>query len=160
MYKCKVEIEKNCIYCKNKFLDRSPEKLRLYCSVNCKSYDWKMNNPEKVKETNKKFIGYHREYNAKWFFENKTRLREKVLKKKFNLTLEEYNEMFNKQNGCCAICGKHQSILNRGLSVDHCHKTCLIRGLLCQKCNYGLGMFEDSVGSLSKAIDYLQTVTV
>lgn len=81
------------------------------------------------------------------------------LKRKFGLTLEEWNEMFNAQGGCCAICGKHQSRQQRRMAVDHNHETGQIRALLCQNCNHGLGHFYENVASLSNAISYLQKHT-
>jgi len=81
--------------------------------------------------------------------------REVALWKLYKLTLEEYNLLFNKQNGCCAICETHQSKLVRPLFVDHKHNTKEIRGLLCGKCNSGLGLFSDSSELLMKAQKYL-----
>lgn len=78
------------------------------------------------------------------------------LMSKFGLTLEDYNEMFDKQNGCCAICGTHQAELTRSLAVDHSHENGHIRGLLCQPCNTALGKFKDSIEMLDKASQYLK----
>ncbi len=64
------------------------------------------------------------------------------MKKRYGLSIIEYNHLFSKQQGCCAICGKHQSEFSRRLAVDHNHKTSVIRGLLCSRCNFGLGYFE------------------
>lgn len=72
-----------------------------------------------------------------------------------------YAELYDTQNGCCAICGQHISALpNRGnlplLAIDHDHITGQIRGLLCHACNTGLGCFHDSAPTLHKAIRYLR----
>jgi len=80
------------------------------------------------------------------------------LKSLYGLTLEEYNQMFVKQKGCCAICGKHQSECLRSLSVDHSHKTSKIRKLLCNHCNRGLGLLGDSSDTLLKAYNYLKSL--
>lgn len=77
------------------------------------------------------------------------------LKRKFGLTSQDYNRMFEKQKGCCAICGRHQSEFKRALVVDHNHSTDKVRGLLCINCNLGLGHFKDSRGCLVKAVQYL-----
>lgn len=77
-----------------------------------------------------------------------------MLKSKFGLTLEQYNIMFIKQKGCCAICGRHQSEFKKCLAVDHNHETEQIRGLLCVVCNTRLSFFEDKV-FLKKMVAYL-----
>jgi len=64
------------------------------------------------------------------------------LKSRYNLTVEQYNLMFEEQKGHCDICGVHQSILQYSLHVDHDHSTGKIRALLCSPCNTGLGIYE------------------
>lgn len=70
----------------------------------------------------------------------------------YGLTEQTYNDMFDLQGGKCAICGKDISVL----CVDHCHKTLIIRGLLCHKCNLGLGYFDDDPDTLDAAAKYLR----
>ena len=77
--------------------------------------------------------------------------------KKHGITPEVYNEMFNKQQGICPICGRHQSELSKGLCVDHDHLTGKKRGLLCTKCNLRLGTFNDNIEHLKAAIVYLES---
>lgn len=77
------------------------------------------------------------------------------LKYNYGLSMKDFSEMLNIQNGVCMICKKVCSSGQR-LSVDHDHKTGKNRGLLCRKCNSGLGLFGDSVELLQKAIDYLK----
>ena len=74
----------------------------------------------------------------------------------YGITIAEYNEIYKNQNGCCAICKKHQAELIKVLHVDHDHKNQKIRGLLCYKCNVGLGSYNDDVELLLKAIEYLK----
>ena len=72
-----------------------------------------------------------------------------------------YNSMFAKQQGCCAVCGKHQSELNKAFDVDHNHETGQVRGLLCGQCNRGLGNFyvdSNGVELLLKAKEYMDNV--
>ena len=76
----------------------------------------------------------------------------RLLKKKYGITKKVYADMFNAQNGECGICGRRQ---DRMLAVDHCHKTGMVRGLLCARCNMGLGSFGDSSIALITAIKYL-----
>jgi len=82
------------------------------------------------------------------------------IKHGYGLTKEQYNEMFVSQQGCCAICGRHQSSFKRRLHVDHCHTTNKIRGLLCASCNSALGKLQDSTDVLRSAISYLERVNV
>lgn len=77
------------------------------------------------------------------------------LKKYYGITIDDYNDMFLQQSGCCKICTTHQSKLLKALSVDHCHKTGKIRGLLCGRCNMALGQFKDSFELCLKASKYL-----
>lgn len=63
-------------------------------------------------------------------------------KSRYGITKEEYNYLLDTQKGCCAICKKHQTEFKRKLSVDHCHTTEKVRGLLCIRCNTLLGIFE------------------
>jgi hypothetical protein len=92
-------------------------------------------------------------YNSK---EYKIIARDKRLKKEYGIGIDDYNKMFNEQNGACYICKKHQSELNSTLAVDHCHKTGKVRGLLCYKCNTALGLIYESIGSLINMIDYIK----
>ena len=83
------------------------------------------------------------------------------LKRKYNLTQQEYNIKLTNQKHQCAICGKEAKNNIRGgkldpLHIDHCHITNKIRDLLCHQCNSGLGQFKDSIENLQKAIDYLR----
>jgi len=78
------------------------------------------------------------------------------LKYLYGITPADFDRMFAEQKGCCAICGKHQSELKRALSVDHDHKTKVIRGLLCNNCNLAIGKLQDSSVLLRKAADYLE----
>lgn len=84
--------------------------------------------------------------------------RARKLKKKYNLSQEQYNTLLKEQNGICAICPNKQATTgrNRGvLIVDHNHLTGINRGLLCSRCNRTLGLFGDSIPLLISAINYL-----
>lgn len=90
----------------------------------------------------------------------KISLRKAHLKQQYSITLDEYDELLEKQEHCCAICGIHSSMANLGggnhLAVDHNHDTGQIRGLLCATCNTGIGKFKESVATLQSAINYIQ----
>ena len=81
------------------------------------------------------------------------------LLKRYGITTAEYNTLSDQQGHCCKICGNSASqgrARSRFLSVDHCHTTGTIRGLLCQKCNTGIGLLGDTHTSLLKALEYLE----
>lgn len=75
------------------------------------------------------------------------------LVKKYGITADQYDAILSSQNGVCKICGNGPEL--RSLAVDHDHKTGYIRGILCENCNRGLGMFKDKPELLASAIDYL-----
>lgn len=98
-----------------------------------------------------------KENNKKYFSDpkNKRKHREQQWKKYGikNMTYERYEEMLIQQDNCCKICGIHKSKIKRNLAVDHDHTTGKIRGLLCKRCNYFLGMFD--INFLNNVVDYL-----
>jgi len=130
--------------------------------------DYYQKNKEKITEYKKEYNLNHprdrKEYHNNLYQKNKDRyteqarrryMEENPLKKKkrrranhllavYGLSLEDYNDLYNQQQGCCAICGKHQSEIKRTLFVDHNHDTGKIRGLLCYTCNSGLGFYENN----------------
>ena len=78
------------------------------------------------------------------------------LKKRFGLTLDEYDQLWASQGGVCIGCGD-DNIAGRRLAVDHDHKTGEIRGLLCDRCNRALGSCKDSPAILRRLADYLES---
>lgn len=80
---------------------------------------------------------YYREYGKR----NHRQIRAGHLRRRFGLTLEEYDKMFEEQKGVCAVC-KKENVSKAALHIDHNHKTGKIRGLLCCACNLVLGHFE------------------
>lgn len=82
--------------------------------------------------------------------------RKSKLKVYYGMSLEDYNRMLRQQDGGCAICKTDIPGGKGRFAVDHCHETGLIRGLLCNRCNIGLGHFRDDITHLEKAIIYLQ----
>lgn len=82
------------------------------------------------------------------------------LKNRFGLSPTEYRAMLEKQGGKCAICGTMDSGRENTvrLSVDHCHETGRIRGLLCHSCNVFLGHAKDNPDILRRGAEYLSMV--
>jgi hypothetical protein len=129
---------KRCAKKQRKRYYSDPKNLEKICK---KSNEWKKNNKERVKKN----------------------LRKWSLRNKFNMTVDEYDEMLEKQKGVCAICGKSEVVKNqygiKRLAVDHNHITGKVRGLLCTHCNIGIGnLFVDfeGVNLLLNAINYVR----
>lgn len=86
-----------------------------------------------------------------YYRENKSEILKNINPRKY----EHYDRLIKECGAVCQICGKSEVEFARELSVDHCHETGAIRGLLCINCNVGLGHFKDSPELLQAAIDYL-----
>lgn len=107
------------------------------CS-NVRANGWKKRNPEKSRKNLSKG---ERKYLLKWY----------------GLTPEWYEEKLKEQDNRCAICGiYHEEIKRKRLDVDHCHNSGRIRGLLCNRCNTGIGQLKDNKEILQNAISYLK----
>ena len=74
------------------------------------------------------------------------------LMRTYGITTEEYEDMYLAVTGHCQICGEYWDIL----AVDHDHETGKVRGLLCQQCNRGIGIFQDDPIRVRQALTYLQ----
>ena len=89
--------------------------------------------------------------------------RARSLRESFSLSLEQYQEMHDRQEGKCAICGQPETQFRQGklraLAVDHNHTTGKVRELLCSDCNTGIGKLKEDQNVLLNAIKYLQKHT-
>jgi hypothetical protein len=107
-----------------------------------------------------------REWDKKYYWSSPERRKrhrrndfEARLLKKYNISYEEFVHLLEAQDGKCAICG--DILLDKPTSgkkmpsVDHNHSTGEVRGILCQRCNVGLGLFRDDICFLANAIEYL-----
>lgn len=148
------------------FLDKIKEKSKIYYQnnkeiISKKRSIYNKNNKEKINIRVKKYRSKNKETYSlkvkKYISENKDKLKDKILKKKFNISLEEYKLMFENQNYKCKICKTDKTELGRLLCVDHCHKTGVVRGLLCDRCNRGIGTFNDDITLLTTAIEYIKS---
>lgn len=112
-----------------------PKNLSCKSCCHLKARKWAKDNPEKVKNSRRKT----------------------KLKQKYGIDVEQYDRMYDEQNGVCYIC--EQPHVRRSLNVDHCHSTGKIRKLLCDKCNMVLGLVNDSEKLLLRMKDYLNENT-
>lgn len=137
-HKAKDGLTSQCKLCRAKM-------FKKYCD----------SNPEKVKQTRIRTRQVRREYYEDP--ERKLKYRKKYIENSFNISYSLYEELQEKQSNLCAICGNPEiSTRNSYLCIDHNHSTGEVRGLLCNKCNRGLGLFEDNQELLIKAITYLK----
>lgn len=125
------------LYNKNRYI-KNMEKIKE------KNKTWKKNNNDRV-------IKYNKEYRII----NKEKIRKYLLRKFYNITTIQYNNMIVNQDGKCAICDNNFS-QNNIPHVDHNHKTGKVRQLLCKKCNSVLGMVDENKKILNNAIGYLE----
>ena len=100
-------------------------------------------------------------YMKEWYAKNKEKHKARVYSnprqassirrpKRYGLTQADVDVMLSKFDGLCHLCKKKPAVC-----IDHCHKTNVVRGLLCHGCNSGLGKLGDSIEGLQRAIDYL-----
>jgi len=119
--------------------------LQTYCKACCKDI---------YESTGQGQI--RRDRAKKWYAENPERRRNTRYLQMFGITLDDYNRMLEEQGGVCVICGTDTPIgVGKHFSVDHCHTTGDVRGLLCTNCNTGIGLFKDDPATLKSAIKYL-----
>jgi hypothetical protein len=104
-----------------------------------------------------------REAQARWRSRNletaKQRNRDSEYRRKYGISLEQYDEMLKAQQGVCGICVTSCDT-GMNLAVDHCHNTNKVRGLLCKNCNTALGLLKENVENMNKAINYIKFHTI
>jgi hypothetical protein len=117
--------------------------------------EWAKENKDKVRERNaKKSESRQAYYQSERGIESSRRAH---LKRKYNMTLEEYDVILESQNGVCDICKEPESYGRASfLAVDHCHNDETIRGLLCNNCNRAIGLLKDNIEVLENAVKYLK----
>jgi hypothetical protein len=77
--------------------------------------------------------------------------------RRFGVDLDKYNRMLADQDGRCAICGSdYPGVPGRRFCVDHDHATGVVRALLCNGCNNGIGMLGDDPNRVRAAAAYLE----
>ena len=90
-----------------------------------------------------------------YYQKNKNKKKGYYYKKKYGITLEQKMEMVINQNSNCLICGE-PFLESKNTCVDHSHKTGKVRGILCRKCNAGLGQFKEDINIFRNALEYLE----
>lgn len=111
-------------------------------------------NRNKINPENRKEHKFY--YNLRYRQKHSEKIKEKKLLMRYGITLEQFNLLLEKQNNLCPICS---SELKKGIHthVDHCHKTGKVRGLLCNKCNFLLGLLDDDINRLDTILKYLSS---
>lgn len=137
-----------------------PHKVCSKCQ-GCKSID-----SFSLKSDRKSLASWCKDCNATAARERHKRFPEKTAKanrkqalKRYGLTQTKYDKLLKSQDFGCAVCGEefHTKTKRDNLAVDHCHQTGKVRGLLCNRCNYALGLVDDDSSILLKLASYLNT---
>lgn len=145
-------------FARDRALDRPGVEGRTSTCKECRrvaSRAWSKANPERKAALNAK----HASTRSAYYADPKRRAayRDRWLQKTYGITAREYDDLLAKQSGVCAICSQpERGKRNRYLAVDHCHRTGVVRGLLCTHCNRALGLFGDSQSVLANAISYVE----
>lgn len=120
---------------------------------------WRERNPEKTAAYSKKHEPKRRGKRGAYFKlvwdRDKQGEKARWRFRNYGVTPEQFDTLLMKQNGACAVCSLHFEC-EQEIQIDHCHKTKTVRGLLCGRCNRGLGHFDDDADRLRKAANYLQ----
>lgn len=111
--------------------------------------------PDEIKKTRQAKSESQKKYAQKNSEKIKLMSRKSELKRKFNITIEDYNDMLKTQNNVCAIC-LNKCNTGNNLAVDHDHVSGKVRGLLCKNCNTAIGLLKENSDTLKQAINYLE----
>lgn len=131
---------------------------RFICSPcwNTRQRGYQRNNPNHRDEQRER----RKKREASWSDERRQiesdKKRAKYFKKTYGITMEDYELKLSRQNGLCGICKTDKPGGRGNFHVDHCHKTGVVRGLLCMACNIALGKFKDDILVMKRAIQYLE----
>lgn len=123
------------------------------------NFKWQEHLKRKEGESKKEW--YARKWAARQL-QNPGAERARNFKRKYGITIGQYNEMLEKQNFICAICNEKETSIDgktgalRKLAIDHNHKTNELRELLCWRCNSTIGKINEDINLLKKMIVYLE----
>lgn len=98
----------------------------------------------------------HPDKKKAYYRKNAKRVRAKQVERDYGITLEQYHHMLTEQEFRCAICPREYWECQRGLAIDHCHRTGTVRRLLCGQCNALLGLASEDPERLERAAAYLR----
>lgn len=113
-------------------------------------------NIEKNKNTNGRKPRVGRKYLVPVKEKVNLKKKDKFLQTKFGITLNKYLSILLLQDNCCKICGLNMDNYSKYFDVDHNHENNQVRGLLCNRCNMGIGLLRDDFNLVKNAIDYLE----
>jgi hypothetical protein len=134
----------------------------LQCKACLRAYAraWATAHPErrhkKQRQYYKKNAAKFRAHAREWQRNNPDRRKDSYLKRRFGITLVQFELMLADQDGACAGCRRPFSE-NLRAAVDHCHDTGVVRGLLCALCNHAVGLVHDDPETLQRLASYLKT---
>jgi len=119
------------------------------CCENKRQAEWRISNPEKIKE-------YWRRASKKHYGKNYLSRNLSRRANLYGMSKDELDALYVLCDSKCRICGKPEEDKKKGvLHIDHCHWSGRVRGLLCYRCNIGIGMFNDDKNLMASAIAYL-----
>jgi hypothetical protein len=123
---------------------RKLDETKLYGKTN---FEWAKT------PTKEEIVKYQKNYRE----QNAREIKSTIFKRKYGISLEEYEKLFEQQNGKCAICKEIEKVKHRSngqairmMCIDHDHITGKVRGLLCGRLQHRLGSFKDNPKIISK----------
>lgn len=133
------------------YYSKNTDKIRL------KSREYRMEHKKELEAYRKSRV-----YTSEQKATIKKRTYESYLITKFNINIDQYNEILVHQNYCCALCKRHRNKFRKNFAVDHTHSCCFegscgkcIRGLLCDTCNRAVGLLKDDASWFLNGYNYL-----
>lgn len=147
------------------------------CSKCLEFFEWsnfykKSNGPNghttECKQCTKKYQDTRRIERAKYLREyrknNPDKTKQHIVKSKYGLSKEKYEELILSSNGLCQSCGEPESFMKNGevrsLSIDHDHNTGAVRGLICNSCNRAIGFAKENADRLQACAEYLRRASL
>jgi hypothetical protein len=164
--------EKRCTKCGevkplHEFQKKGDNRRRADCRACAAAYNrtWQRKNPEKLRKNRKKYYERHQERlraeKAEWQRAHPEQAQDAHLRRTFGITLDQYRGLQEKQGGKCAVCDQEETAVDkrtgkvRRLHVDHSHQSGAVRGLLCTRCNLGLGFLQEDPKIIKSLLQYL-----